>query len=54
MQEEPTANRVADLGGRELFAEAPRHQAWLDVQAALAQAELANRARPCRPGGGPP
>ena len=56
MQETPTANRIPDLGGRALFAEAPRHQAWLDVLAALtrAQAELATRARPCRPGGDPP
>jgi hypothetical protein len=56
MQEEPTATRVPDLGGRACFAEAPRHQAWPHVQAALAQAqaELANLARPCRPGGGPP
>jgi adenylosuccinate lyase len=56
MQEEPTANRFPDVGGRALFAEAPPHQAWLDLQAALAQAqaELANRALPCRPGGGPP
>ena len=53
MQEEPTANRVPDLGGRASFAEAPRHQAWSDAQAAQAQAALANRARPCRPGGGP-
>src|SRR5262245_4363215 len=39
MQEEPTAYRVPDPGVRALFAEASRYQAWLDVEAALAQAQ---------------
>jgi hypothetical protein len=51
MQEESMARRVPDLGGPASFAGAPRHQASLDVQA---EAELVSRARPCRPGGGPP
>ena len=39
MHEEPTAHRVPDPGVRALFAEASRYQAWLDVEAALAQAQ---------------
>ena len=39
MQEEPTAYRVPDPGVRALFTEASRYQAWLDVEAALAQAQ---------------
>ena len=39
MQEEPTAYRVEDPGVRELFTESARYQAWLDVEAALAQAQ---------------
>jgi len=36
---EPTAYRIEDPGLRALFAEASRYQAWLDVEAALAQAQ---------------
>jgi len=39
MQEEPTAYRVPDPGVRALFTDASRYQAWLDVEAALAQAQ---------------
>jgi adenylosuccinate lyase len=39
MQDEPTAYRIPDPGVRALFAEASRFQAWLDVEAALAQAQ---------------
>ena len=39
MQEEPTSLRVEDPGVRALFTEAGRYQAWLDVEAALAQAQ---------------
>jgi adenylosuccinate lyase len=39
MQDEPTALRVPDPGIRALFSEASRWQSWLDVEAALAQAE---------------
>ncbi len=39
MQEEPTAYRIEDPGVRGLFAEGSRFQAWLDVEAALAQAQ---------------
>jgi 3-carboxy-cis,cis-muconate cycloisomerase len=39
MQGEPTAYRVEDPGVRALFSEAARYQAWLDVEAALAQAQ---------------
>ncbi len=39
MQDEPTSYRVPDPGVRALFAEASRYQAWLDVEAALAQAQ---------------
>jgi 3-carboxy-cis,cis-muconate cycloisomerase len=36
---EPTAYRISDPGVRGLFAESSRYQAWLDVEAALAQAQ---------------
>src|SRR5215813_11972742 len=39
MHEEPTAYRIPDPGVRALFTEASRYQAWLDVEAALAQAQ---------------
>ena len=39
MQGEPTAYRIVDPGIRSLFTEASRFQAWLDVEAALAQAQ---------------
>ena len=39
MQEEPTSLRIEDPGVRSLFSEAARYQAWLDVEAALAQAQ---------------
>ena len=39
MQEEPTSLRIEDPGVRSLFSEASRYQAWLDVEAALAQAQ---------------
>ena len=39
MQDEPTSYRVPDPGVRTLFSEASRYQAWLDVEAALAQAQ---------------
>jgi adenylosuccinate lyase len=39
MQEQPTALRIADPGIRVLFTEQARLQSWLDVEAALAQAE---------------
>ena len=39
MQGEPTAYRIVDPGIRALFTEASRFQAWLDVEAALAQAQ---------------
>ncbi len=39
MQDEPTSYRVPDPGVRALFAEPSRYQAWLDVEAALAQAQ---------------
>jgi 3-carboxy-cis,cis-muconate cycloisomerase len=39
MHEEPTAYRVPDPGIRALFTETSRYQAWLDVEAALAEAE---------------
>ena len=39
MKEEPTAYRIEDPGVRALFTEASRFQAWLDVEAALAQAQ---------------
>ena len=39
MQEEPTSLRIEDPGVRSLFSEAARYQAWLDIEAALAQAQ---------------
>jgi 3-carboxy-cis,cis-muconate cycloisomerase len=39
MLEEPTSLRVKDPGVRSLFTEAARFQSWLDVEAALAQAQ---------------
>ena len=39
MQQEPTALRMPDPGIRELFSESQRFQSWLDVEAALAQAQ---------------
>ena len=39
MQEEPTSLRIEDPGVRSLFSEVSRYQAWLDVEAALAQAQ---------------
>jgi len=39
MLDEPTSYRVPDPGVRSLFSEASRYQAWLDVEAALAQAQ---------------
>jgi 3-carboxy-cis,cis-muconate cycloisomerase len=39
MLEEPTSLRIEDPGVRALFTEAARFQAWLDVEAALAQAQ---------------
>jgi adenylosuccinate lyase len=37
--EEPTSLRIDDPGVRVLFTEAARFQSWLDVEAALAQAQ---------------
>jgi adenylosuccinate lyase len=39
MQEEPTSLRIEDPGVRALFTEDARFQSWLDVEAALAQAQ---------------
>jgi 3-carboxy-cis,cis-muconate cycloisomerase len=39
MLEEPTQLRIEDPGVRALFTEAARFQSWLDVEAALAQAQ---------------
>jgi 3-carboxy-cis,cis-muconate cycloisomerase len=39
MLEEPTSLRIADPGVRPLFTEPARFQSWLDVEAALAQAQ---------------
>ena len=39
MQNEPTSFRVGDAGIRDIFGEASRIQAWLDVEVALAQAQ---------------
>ena len=36
---EPTAYRIEDPGVQALFSESSRYQAWLDVEAALAQAQ---------------
>src|ERR671925_353976 len=41
MLEEPTSLRVEDPGVRALFTEDARFQSWLDVEAALAQAQAA-------------
>jgi adenylosuccinate lyase len=41
MMQEPMALRVPDPGVRALFTEASRWQSWLDVEAALADAEAA-------------
>jgi 3-carboxy-cis,cis-muconate cycloisomerase len=39
MLDEPTSLRIPDPGVRALFTEAARFQSWLDVEAALAQAQ---------------
>ena len=39
MLEEPTSLRIDDPGVRALFTEAARFQSWLDVEAALAEAQ---------------
>ena len=39
MQEEPTSLRIDDPGVRALFTEPARFQSWLDVEAALAEAQ---------------
>jgi adenylosuccinate lyase len=39
MLDEPTSLRIADPGVRALFTEPARFQSWLDVEAALAQAQ---------------
>src|SRR5213596_1831267 len=39
MQEEPTSLRIDDPGVRALFTDDARFQSWLDVEAALAQAQ---------------
>ena len=39
MESEPTALRVGDPGVRALFSQESRFQSWLDVEAALAQAQ---------------
>ena len=39
MQDEPTSLRIDDPGIRALFTEAARFQSWLDVEAALAEAQ---------------
>src|SRR5207249_3494094 len=39
MLEEPTSLRIDDPGVRTLFTEAARFQSWLDVEAALAEAQ---------------
>ena len=39
MQTEPTSTQVQDPGIRRLFSEESRFQAWLDVEAALAEAQ---------------
>src|SRR5207244_10817118 len=41
MLEEPTSLRIEDPGVRALFTEDARFQSWLDVEAALAQAQAA-------------
>ena len=49
MQGEPTAYRIVDPGIRALLTEASRFQAWLDVEAALAQAQAELGIIPSRP-----
>ncbi len=39
MQNEPTAFRVKEPGIRALFSQESKFQSWLDVEAALAQAQ---------------
>src|SRR5215470_17015060 len=39
MLEEPTSLRIEDPGVRALFSETARFQSWLDVEAALAEAQ---------------
>src|SRR5258706_15053480 len=39
MQDEPTSLRIDDPGVRALFTEPARFQSWLDVEAALAEAQ---------------
>ena len=39
LNESPTSLRIPDPGVRALFTEAARYQSWLDVEAALAQAQ---------------
>ena len=39
MLEEPTSLRIEDPGVRALFSESARFQSWLDVEAALAEAQ---------------
>ena len=39
MKQQPTALRMTDPGIRELFSEDQVWQSWLDVEAALAQAQ---------------
>src|SRR5262247_978370 len=39
MLDEPTSLRIDDPGVRALFTESARYQSWLDVEAALAQAQ---------------
>ncbi len=46
MQREPTALRMPDPGIRRLFSDGQRLQSWLDVEAALAQAEAELRIIP--------
>ena len=46
MQNEPTAFRVGDPGIRDIFGEASRIQAWLDVEVALAQVPGGTRNHP--------
>ena len=41
MLEEPTSLRIDDPGVRALFTESARFQSWLDVEAALAEAQAA-------------
>ena len=52
MQQEPTALRMEDPGIRDMFSDEQRLQSWLDVEAALAQAEAELGIVPDRGGGG--